>query len=325
MRTLSAQSLPRTTGRRAPVRALLTLVVGILAPSLLFGDTIDVAIVTSREIAPYRAAYEGFKEVMDEAGIRYRTTEYRTETEGRRRSEVVQKLRSHRPDLILTIGSAATQAVASEVRDIPIIFSLVLDGPALRKLGENVTGASMAIPLEVQFEKLHEAMPKARKFGVLFNPEKSGALVAEAGAVVEAMGLELVALPVTTDAEILAAVEQLEGKVDLLWSVADPTILTPPIVRFILLNTLRHKIPFIGLSPSYVRAGALLSFSCDYQDVGRQAAEQALQVLRGNAPDQLPITFPRSVSTHLNLNTADKLEIEISDPIREMATVVSGS
>ena len=325
MRTLSAQSLPRTTGRRAPVRALLILVVGILAPSLLFGDTVDVAIVTSREIAPYRAAYEGFKEVMDSAGIRYRTTEYRTETEGRRRSEVVQKLRSQRPDLILTIGSAATQAVASEIRDIPIVFSLVLDGPALHELGENVTGASMAIPLEVQFEKLHEAMPEARKFGVLFNPEKSGALVAEAGAVVEAMGLELVALPVATEAEILLAVEQLEGKVDLLWSVADPTILTPPIVRFILLSTLRHKIPFIGLSPSYVRAGALLSFSCDYQDVGRQAAEQALQVLRGNAPDQLPITFPRSVSTHLNLNTADKLEIEISDPIRQMATVVSDS
>ena len=128
-----------------------------------------------------------------------------------------------------------------------------------------------------------------------------------------------------TEAQVVDKLADLEGKIDLLWSVADPTVFTPQSVRYILLNTLRSRIPFIGLSPSYVRAGALLSLSCDYRDVGRQAGEQAVQVLRGSKPQQIPMTYPRTVSTYLNLNTEKTLNLKIADPVRQAAEVVSDS
>jgi putative ABC transport system substrate-binding protein len=288
--------------------------------------TLEVAIVTSRDIAPYRAAYEGFLEVLDEASIRYRTVEYRTEKDRRKSEQVVAKIRNRRPDLILTIGSAATEAVAGEIRDIPIIYSLVLDeGGNMLDLGRNVTGASMDIPVRVQFEKIHEALPDARRFGVLYNPGRTGKVVEEARAVAAELGLELVPVAVESEADVVDRVAELDGKIDVLWSVADPTVFTPQSVRYILLNTLRNRIPFIGLSPSYVRAGALLSLSCDYRDVGRQAGEQAVQVLGGSTPEQVPMTYPRTVSTYLNLNTEKTLNVKVAQPVRDAAEVVSDS
>ena len=94
------------------------------------------------------------------------------------------------------------------------------------------------------------------------------------------LGLELVPIPVRSEAEVVEKIDELDGKVDLLWSVADPTVFTPQSVRYILLHTLRSKIPLIGLSPSYVRAGALMSLSADYRDVGRQSGEQAVRILQ---------------------------------------------
>jgi putative ABC transport system substrate-binding protein len=290
--------------------------------------TMEIAIVSSRDIAPYRAAYEGFIEVLDEAGVRYRTVEYRTEKDRSKSSQVVKKIHRSRPDLILTIGSAATDAVAGEIGDIPIIFSLVLDGGSegsQESRGQNVTGASMDIPVQVQFEKIHAALPAARRFGVLYNPGRTGKLIEDARLVADELDLELVPIAVRDEAEVVDRIAGLDGKIDLLWSVADPTVFTPQSVRYILLNMLRSRIPFIGLSPSYVRAGALLSLSCDYRDVGRQAGEQALQILQVSKPQQIPMTYPRTVSTYLNLNTEKTLKLKVADAVRESAEVVSDS
>jgi putative ABC transport system substrate-binding protein len=306
--------------------ALWTTVLTLTGAGSGHAGTMEIAIVTSRDIAPYKAAHQGFLEVLDQAGMDYRTVEYRTERDRRKSNEVVRKIHARRPDLILTIGSAATEAVSGEIRDIPIIFSLVLEGAeGGPQRGQNVTGASMDIPVRVQFEKLHEALPQARRFGVLYNPGRTGKLIDEARAVAKELQLELVPIAVETEAEVVDKLAELDGKIDLLWSVADPTVFTPQSVRYILLNTLRSRIPFIGLSPSYVRAGALLSLSCDYRDVGRQAGEQAMQVLLGSKPQQVPMTYPRTVSTYLNLNTEKTLNLKISAPVRETAVVVSDS
>lgn len=305
----------------------LALMVGVPAA---IAKPVEIAVVTSRDIAPYRAARQGFVAALDEAGIAYRIEEFRTEPDAAEGRQVAQQIRARRPDLILTIGSAATREISEAIRDIPIVFTLVPQGAGpgedeLSSPGQNVTGASMHIPLEVQFRSLREAIPSAHRFGVMFNPDATGPVVEEARKVAQRLGVELVALPVRSEAEVLGAIDSLEGKVDLLWSVADPTVFTPQSVNYILLNTLRRRIPFIGLSPSYVRAGALLALSCDYVDVGRQSGELALQILRGAPPAQVAMTAPRSVSLFLNLNTAKQLEVAISEAVRDKAELISGS
>ena len=128
--------------------------------------------------------------------------------------------------------------------------------------------------------------------------------------------LTLVEIPVTSESEVLGQVEGLKGRIDVLWSVGDSTVFTPRSVDSILLLTLRDGIPFVGLSPSFVKAGALLSFSCDYEDVGAQSAEQALGILTGKSPGDIPIAFPRGISLFVNLNTAHAIHLEISQKLQ---------
>ena len=84
-------------------------------------------------------------------------------------------------------------------------------------------------------------------------------------------------------------------------------------------TTLRNRIPFVGLSPSFVKAGALLAFTTDYRDLGRQAGEQSVRILTGEDTAGIPITVPRDLSLFINMNTAKQIEVEIDDAIRQKA------
>ncbi len=311
--------------RRGAQAALLCLV---LLTELLpaFSDApLSVAVVLSRDVAPYRQGLKGFEEVLRGAGRGYKLHECVAEGVANDPSALIEKIRARRPDLILTIGSAATTLVAGHVQDIPVIFSMVLpsSGSAalqgLRQAHDNVTGASMEIPLKTQFAKVREVLPEIRTVGVLFNPGVSGPIVETASRIAAEMGLEVVALPVESEKDLLRGTADLAARVDVLWSVADGTVFTPQGLKHILLATLRDRVPFVGLSPSFVKAGALLALSVDYMDVGRQSGELALRVLSGERPSRVPMTAPRNVSLSVNLNTAKQIQVHIQDEVRRKA------
>lgn len=310
---------------RSAMQAMVLCVIVLIELVPAFSDSpISVAVVLSREAAPYRQAVRGFDEILRGSRKAYKLHEF--SMEGTADPAVLAaRIRARRPDLILTVGSGATQAIADQIRDIPIVFSLVLPSSGhsslqdMRQVHVNLTGASMEIPLAFQFTKLKEILPSVHRIGVLYNPAVTGPLVQDATRAASQEGLELVAIPVGSERELLDNTEALTEKVDVLWSVADSTVFSPQGLKQILLATLRNRIPFIGLSPSFVKAGALLAFSVDYQDVGRQSGEQALRILGGEEPSKVPMTSPRSISLSLNMNTARQIQVNIQDEIRQKA------
>ncbi|MGH9866916.1 MAG: ABC transporter substrate-binding protein [Candidatus Polarisedimenticolia bacterium] len=311
---------------RHVIQALLVSAVVLVELVPAFSDApLVIAVVLSREAAPYRRALEGFEQVLDESRRPAKLVEFTMEGAASDPAALAGRIRNRRPDLILTIGSSATQAIADQIHDIPIVFSLVLSTSGngsmegTRAAHRNLTGASMEIPLAFQFAKVKEVLPAIRRIGVMYNPAQTGSLVQEAGTTAAGMGLELVAIPVESEKQIVDTTEALGDKVDVLWSVADSTVFSPQGLKQILLATLRNRIPFVGLSPSFVKAGALLAFSVDYKDVGRQSGELALRVIGGEAPSEIPVSMPRSISLSVNMNTARQIQVTIQDDIRRKA------
>jgi len=80
----------------------------------------------------------------------------------------------------------------------------------------------------------------------------------------------------------------------------------------------------VGLSSTYVRAGALISFDCDYEDLGRQAAELALGKLERERKVDTRFVRPRKVKFFLNQLTAEILGINIPPEMIEQASEVFG-
>jgi putative ABC transport system substrate-binding protein len=303
-------------------RAFLTLLLFLLvAGASVHPESIKtVVVVKSRNLVPYNQAVEGLKKTFAARDLAVQIREVELPSEPTKEEPFLRALEKSGPDLVVTVGTQATLSVVRTIKRAPVVFSLVLfseeSESLLQNRPANVTGSAMDIPINLQFQRLQEVIPELKRVGVIFNPQNSMGEIEDARRAAREIGLTLVEIPVTNESEVLQQVEGLKGKVDVLWSVADSTVFTPRSVDSILLFTLRDGIPFVGLSPSFVKAGALLSFSCDYQDVGSQSAEQALEILAGKSPAEVSVAYPRRISLFLNLNTARAIHLEISQKLQ---------
>jgi putative ABC transport system substrate-binding protein len=291
-------------------------------------EPLRITILKSRDIPPYESALRGFYRELQLDGGGARDLILTLEGSGSTREQTLQTLRQSDPDLILTLGTAATRAVIDTRPDVPVIFSLVLLSSSqqiledARRDGLAITGAAMDIPVRLQFQKARELLPALRRIGVFYNPAETGALIEEAREVAADLGLELVAISVGSEADLYRRLDEDWPEIDLLWSVADSSVFTQRTGREILLQTLRRKVPFIGLSPSFVKAGALMSFSCKYEAVGAQAAEKARRIVGGEPAWSIRMSSPGEVSYFLNMRTAKKIGVEVPREFLEAAEVL---
>ncbi|MFY9221168.1 MAG: ABC transporter substrate-binding protein [Blastocatellia bacterium] len=279
-------------------------------------QTRKIAIVKSKNLVQFQDAISGFKKALQEEQIFVKTEEYDLVDGGQR---VVESIKLFSPDLIVPIGSVATKFAQENFRDIPIVFAMVLYplsmNSNIRNITENITGASMDIPILKQFETIKDVLPGAKKIGVLYDPNQTGQIIAEAQQVAQLLGMELVGIKVNSNAEVLGAIKGLERKIDILWTVVDSTIFSGKVTEFIITYSLQNNIPVMGFSTSFVESGALFCLTQDFVDIGRQTAEITKLVLSGTKPKEIKIAAARKVSLILNLRIAKEIGVNISEKV----------
>jgi putative tryptophan/tyrosine transport system substrate-binding protein len=239
----------------------------------------------------------------------------------------LDSIRAAKPELILTVGSAATQTVKSNFTNTPIIFSSVMypviSGfvSSLSNPGEMITGASLDVPVNIQFDKYRQIIPTIKKIGVLYT-SNTAKLIPPAKAVAQEMGLELVAVEITSQRDLPGALDSLARTVDGLWSVADYNLFDPQSTKYILLNTIRRGLPFMGFSRYVVESGALFAIDFDYKGIGKQAGRIANQVLDGAKPGSIAVSTPDILWFHYNEATANHVKVTIPPELVAIAKEV---
>ena len=318
-------ALPQTNWKRTLLAALAFSII-LTLPYPSFGD-IRLPIMLSQDSDIHRSVLESFTKELD-GSKQIVTVKYDLDGQFEKGLKIARKIRTFNPDMVLAIGTIAALAAKKEIKDVPIVFCLVLN-PVSSGLVEsmespdgNITGASLDIPLITQYKYAKLLIPDLKNIGVIYNPEETGKLVQNAAEVAKQEDLLLTARAIYSEREVSEALWDLVNKIDALWSVADGTVFGPQSTQYILLNTLRTGTPFIGLSPSFVKAGALMALSCDYYDIGKQAAGIANRILNGESPEDIPISVPRKVSFHINLKTADHIGLQVSQDVIKLADEV---
>ena len=221
-----------------------------------------------------------------------------------------------RPDVVVSIGSQATEWVKRSIPDVPIVFSMVLDPvsggfvSSFGKPGGRITGAALDIPARTQFQAMKELLD-ARRVAVLYNPETSGDTIRVAKAAAKDLGIELFPLQVTDRRNFDATLQRVDQSFDVLWSVPDAVVLSKALSQSILLHTIRRGIPLMGFSEQHVKAGALFALGTSHAENGRQAAESVRRLVGGEKPGDIPVATPQKLEVVFNPRTAESLSIDL--------------
>jgi putative tryptophan/tyrosine transport system substrate-binding protein len=241
--------------------------------------------------------------------------------DAKKAGHIFKEAKARQAQLILTVGSLATQAALQEVPDIPTVASMILNADELKQ-SPNATGVVLDFSLDTQLQWLQKVLPQAKTIGVLFNPKENRAKVDAATKIARALGLTLLTGEVETPQALPEALDTLARQAEALWGISDQTVLSPQTAEPILLFSFRNRIPFVGLSTSWAKAGAFYALDRDYKDVGVQCGEVAIKILHGTPVHTIPPLTPRKVVYAVNLKTAEHMKIDIPQALLDSAQQV---
>ena len=290
---------------------LITLSLLFLAPT---GASGDILVIQSLPIKPYDVALQGCRSVCKARSTKISSSELSE-------AEVVGRVRKMKLDLILAIGQDALAKVKG-IRDVPIVYLMVLNPRTLMNDSDNITGVSMNVAPEKQLSMLRQLLPHLRKISLLYDPGKNSSYVGRVYDAAALLGIELLAKGVHSSREALAAIDGMRGNVDALWLIPDTTIVNPTTIDILLLTTLENKIPVLTFSDKYVEKGALLSLEVNALEAGRQAGEMANRILTGEQVKNVEKEDARGSILTVNLIVAKKLGISLNGNILKQARLI---
>ena len=194
-------------------------------------------------------------------------------------------------------------------------------GPGRQRLGRevlaqpggNVTGLSLQ-QTDVagkRLEMLREILPDLRRLGIMANVGGSTAAieVGEAEAAARRFGLETVALEIRRVEDIAPAFDALKGRLDALYVVGDPLVVTNRMRINIL--ALAARLPTTYIAKEHVETGGLISYGPNIPDLFRRAGDYVDKILRGAKPANLPVEQPTKFDLVINLITAKALGLTV--------------
>lgn len=301
------------TGTAVAVTAVL-LLGPVTRGSFAEEQTSKIAVLMSHDAPPYAAALKGFQERLARDGVQAQYDVVVLRGDPLDSGEAVERITRNGAHLLYTLGAVATEAVIDAQLETPLVACLLLTAADLAKL-PRATGVTLEVPVETQFQWLRRFLPKAARIGVLYNVEENQTRIDAAVRAARDLGFTLSARPIETPRDIPDALNRLAADVDVLWGLPDHLVLSPETAKPLLLFSLRNRIPFVGMSAAWAKAGALYALDRDYADLGAQCGDLALRVLKGQPPDSLPPGSPRTLRYAINLKTARHMKIALPEPL----------
>ncbi|MEW6487577.1 MAG: ABC transporter substrate binding protein [Thermodesulfobacteriota bacterium] len=320
----------KTAGRQghglagaSALRALRLLVcaLAVLALSAVPARAAEILAVLSARLPPYEQALAEFRTQLSRlpaAGPKAIEPHTYTElvlTEAGPQG-LARALRDRRPALVLALGRSALLAAAElpQRPPTPLLHLLAPGVPPEVRARPDVTGVDLDVAPAATLAVLRTILPNLRRVGLVYDPQRTGALVDQARAAAREAGLELTALPVGESREVPSRLGELAGRVDLLWLLPDLTVATPDGTASFVQISQRHRVPVLAFSRPYAERGATLTIAAEPGGMAAQAARLARRLLAGESPRRAVPEAPVLLSVTANRAVAAKLGLELVRP-----------
>jgi ABC-type uncharacterized transport system substrate-binding protein len=288
------------------------------------GKTARIGLLTRKTDASVAAQIDAFRKGLAELGwvdgrnirIEHRDAEGKAE----RLLPLAVELVGLNVDVIVTVDTPPTQAAKQATSTIPIVVAVSADPvgaglvESLAHPGGNTTGLSLLAPETDQktLELLKEALPKAKRVAMIFDPKNQGMMFRLRATETAApkLAIELQSIPALNANELDGALAALA------MDPPDALIVLSPIyaayrneiVEFVTKTKVPLSFDTRGLA---TEPGALLSYGADISAMLRRAATFVDKILKGAKPADLPVEQPTTFELVINLKTARALGLDV--------------
>lgn len=237
-----------------------------------------------------------------------------------------QKMVDADVDLILSLTTPASQATKRVTADnhIPVVFAPITDPvstglvESLANPSGNLTGVTFGPQVGLRMEWLLRIDPSIKRVWIPYNSDDASPIAALA--ILEdnasALDVEYETVVARNPDEISAAIENIPDDIDAIFLLPD-TVNVSNVDQYIQ-AALEKDLPLSVPSKPAVEQGALISYSMDFVEVGKQAGRLGAQILEGAKPSDLPVEVSEFFLT-INLHTADTIGLDISTEILRQA------
>ncbi len=225
------------------------------------------------------------------------------------------------PGIIYCIGSKAYQMAYKMEKDKNIIFSLIINWHRL-PLGKNTYGISNELPQSMQLTMYRYFFPDIKKIGVLYSKDYNKEWFDIAAESAEEMDIDIIGKSVRKPGGIKSALKKLLPKVDALWLIPDPIVISDmDSVKMIFDKSEAAGKPILAYDKSFANLGASFVMSADISTIGKQAAVFVNDIQTGQEISNR-IQDPAGSYIILNMKKVRehgiKLNIEALDSVNEI-------
>ncbi|MEQ6389076.1 ABC transporter substrate-binding protein [Bacillaceae bacterium S4-13-58] len=273
------------------------------------------------------AALEGFQKALEDAGLNVEYSIENAQGDPKNNPTIADKLIGNGVDLIFANSTPSAQSVLAATEEIPIVFTSVTDPVGAELVGSmdqggpNITGTTDthpdAIPNTIDFMKNEIGI---ETIGVVYNAgeQNSVAQIERVKELADEKGISVEEATVSTSAEVKQATESLLGKVDAFYIITDNTVVST--LESVLMVGEAEKLPvFVGELDS-VERGGFAAYGFDYYDIGYEAGEKAVQILKGEKTTaELPVSYPQNLKLVINKTAAGNMGVELKDSWNDIA------
>lgn len=304
---------------------------GNVAPSNEGGDTYKIGVLQYADHPSLDNCREGFKQGLDEKGIKYTLIEQSAKADDATNTQIAQQFVSQGVDLVCGIATPSAQACynAAYEANIPVIFNAVSD-PVAAKLAtseteamDGISGVSDKLPVEAQLKLIREMLPDAKKIGILYTTSEANSVstIKDYKAQAGEYGFEIVEKGITNAAEIPQAVDLLLTEVDCITNMTDNTVVDN--LPVLLEKANAKNIPVFGSEEEQVKNGCVASAGIDYIDLGKKAGIMAARVLNGEDIAAIPYETMTESKITINTKALESLSISVPQSITDRAEDVA--
>ncbi len=243
-------------------------------------------------------------------------------------ASIMTAIKSDHPDLLMVISTPTLQAALRQAgAETKIVFTGVGDavqagaGKSETEHLPNVTGITTRSPFDGMARIIRETLPRVRAVGTLFTPAEINSVLYKDWfrEALAKQGIELVALPVTSSAEVAqSAAELCTQDIQALAQIVDN--LTRPGFALIARKAAENNLPVYVFESSQMGDNSVICVARDYYDAGLEAAQKAVRVLRGERPGDIPFSNTQSERLLLNYQLAQKYRLTLPESVTAGAT-----